>query len=159
MPPKPALDRIDRELLALLAKDGRLANKELAARVGLAPSSAHARVQRLLEEGYVAGFHAELDLVRLGFGLHAMISVQLDQATAIEPYAEVLLALPEVLEIYQVSGTEDLLVHVATRDTDHLRSLVMGALIEGGGVRHVETSIVFRHLRSHDLPGGPSNDD
>ena len=155
MPQKQALDRTDCEILALLTNDGRLSNKELAARVGLAPSSAHARVQRLLEEGYVAGFHAELDTEKLGFGLHAMISIQIDQATAIESFADGLLAFPEVLEVFQVSGKEDLLVHVATQDTDHLRQLVMHRLVgEGGqgGVRHVETSIVFRHLRSHDLP-------
>jgi len=122
--------------------------------VGLAPSSAHARVQRLQAEGYLRGFHAELDTRRLGFGLHAMISIQIDQATAIEGFADELLAVPEVLEVFQVSGTEDLLVHVATRDTDHLRGIVMEELVGRGGVRHVETSIVFRHLRSHSPPLG-----
>ena len=83
-----------------------------------------------------------------------MISMQIDQATAIEGIADDLLDLPEVLDVFQVSGTEDLLVHVATRDTDHLRSIVMGELVGREGVRHVETSIVFRHLRTHGQPLG-----
>jgi len=152
MPPQTTLDRTDCEILALLAKDGRLSNKELAGRIGLAPSSAHARVQRLFEEGFVAGIHAELDTQRLGFGLHAMISIQLDQVSAIQSFADGLLSFPEVLDVFQVSGKEDLLVLVATQDTDHLRNLVMDRLVGEGGVRHVETSIVFRHLRAHDMP-------
>ena len=147
MPQKQALDRTDCEILALLTNDGRLSNKELAARVGLAPSSAHARVQRLLEEGYVAGFHAELDTQRLGFGLHAMISIQLDQATAIESFADGLLALPEVVVLYQLSGADDFVAHVAVRDTEHLRSLTLDAFATRPEVGHIETALIFEVAR------------
>ena len=148
-----ALDRIDLELLALLAQDGRRTNKELAARVGLAPSSCHARLQRLLAERVITGVHAEVSLRRLGLGLQAMISVRLTHQTArLDELTQRLIGRPEVLQLYHVSGSEDLLVHVAVEDTDHLGTLLKDDLFVAEEVRHVETSVIFEHRRSHELP-------
>ncbi len=150
---KSDLDRIDLELTALLLEDARRTNKELAAAVGLAPSSCHARVQRLIAEGAIVGFHAALDLKRLGLGLEAMISVRLVQQTVeLDDLTARLAALPEVLQVYHVSGSEDLLVHVAVQDTDHLGELLKGDLFRPDEVRHVETSVIFEHTRSFELP-------
>lgn len=154
MEANPELDRIDREILALLAKDARTANKELARRVGLAPSTVHARVARLQQSGVLRGFHADVDLELLGYPIQAMVRVQLsEQGAGLGALAKRLLALPEVLELYHVSGSEDLLLRVAARDTRTLRELVVERLLEVGEARHVETSIVFEHLRSDALPG------
>ena len=154
---KTAPDGIDHELLALLQRDARLSNKELAARVGLAPSSCHARVQRLIEEGFLLGFHAELNLERLGLGIQAMIRIQLQQQWgAVEGLRTRLLSQPEVLELYHVSGSEDLLIRVAVRDTRQLQTLILERLLRPDEARHVETSIIFEHDRSLELPVGPS---
>ena len=151
--PNPDLDRIDLQLLDLLTKDARRSNKELAAAVGLATSSCHARVQRLIDSGVVLGFHAELDRKKLGLGLEAMISVRLVQQTAdIDALTERLASRPEVLQVYHVSGSEDLLVHVAVRDTDHLGAALKDRLFSPAEVRHVETSVIFEHVRSAVFP-------
>lgn len=73
------LDRIDRAILAHLQKNARLSNKELAAKVGLAPSSCLARVQRLTKQGVIKGFHAFVDPQALGIGLQALVAVKLKQ--------------------------------------------------------------------------------
>jgi len=153
MPSPAALDRIDLALTALLLEDARRTNKELAARVGLAASSCHARVQRLVAEGVIEGFHAALDLRRLGLGLEAMISVRLVQQTAkLDELVARLANRAEVLQVYHVSGEEDLLVHVAVRDTDHLARLLKENLFAADEVRHVQTSVIFSHRRSFALP-------
>jgi DNA-binding Lrp family transcriptional regulator len=71
-----ALDRIDFAILAALQNDGRLTNKELAGRVGLAPSSCLERVRRLREAGTLRGSHAEVDPAVLGIGLQALLAVR-----------------------------------------------------------------------------------
>ena len=150
------LDRIDLALVGLLTEDARRTNKELAAAVGLAPSSCHARVQRLVSEGVFTGFHAALDLKHLGLVLEAMISVRLVQQTAeLDRLTERLAHRPEVLQVYHVSGSEDLLVHVAVQDTDHLSNLLREDLFTRDEVRHVETSVIFEHTRSFGLPLEP----
>ncbi len=69
------LDRIDVELIRLLRKNARLPNKELAARVGVAPSTALERVRRLREARVLLGFHAEVAPEAVGIGLQAMVAV------------------------------------------------------------------------------------
>ena len=148
------LDRIDRQILALLQKDARMSNKELAAQVGLAPSTCLVRVQRLVEEGAILGFHARIDPAAVGVTLQAMVFVQLAShgGSQIEDFANFLLGQPEVLDLYHVGGSQDLLVHVAVKDTDHLRSVVMDRISARAEVRHIETSIIFDHHRSPVRP-------
>ncbi len=152
LPSRP-LDRIDAEILAHLRKDARLSNKELAGRVGLAPSTCLVRTQRLIEEGVLRGFHADVAPEALGLGLQAMISVRLSghDREAIVAFREHVMALDEVLEVFYVGGSEDFLVRVAVRDTEHLRVLVLDGITADQPVRHIETAILFEHQRKWDL--------
>ncbi len=72
-----ALDRIDLQIVGLLRKNARLSNKEIAAQVGLAPSSCLVRTRQLQQAGVITGFKAEVNPLALGVGLQAMISVRL----------------------------------------------------------------------------------
>jgi DNA-binding Lrp family transcriptional regulator len=151
---KTSLDRIDCEILAALQNNARLSNKELAARVGLAPSSCLARVRRLQEERVLRGFHAEVDLAAFGIGLQALIAVRLRQHSrrVLERFRAHLLSIPEVVSIYHVAGRQDFLVHVAVRDADHLRDMALDKLTTRPEVAHLETSLIFEHLRREAQP-------
>ena len=145
-----ALDRTDREIVAALQQNARLTNKELAARVGLAESSCLERVRRLVNTGVLRGFHAEVDLKALGVGLQALVAVRLSRHTssAVEAFRRSMLALPEATALFHVAGATDFLVHVAVRDSDALRDLVMGAFTSRPEVAHVETSLIYEHVRN-----------
>jgi DNA-binding Lrp family transcriptional regulator len=119
-----ALDRIDHEILAALQKNARLSNKELAAEVGLAPSSCLARVARLIRDGVLRGFHADVDPKALGIGLEALVFVRVvrHQSALMAGLWDHLISLPEVREVYYVAGSHDLVVHVVVRDVEHLRA-------------------------------------
>lgn len=149
-PHEHALDRIDYELVALLQEDARLSNKELAARVGVAASTCHARVQKLIDAGVLRGFHADVDPSAVGVGLQAIVFVQLEShgGSRTEALRDDLLEQSEVLQLFHVGGSQDLLLHVAVRDTEHLRTLVMDRITTRAEVRHIETSILFEHHTS-----------
>ncbi len=144
------LDRIDHQILVHLQKDARVSNKDLAALIGLAPSTCLGRVQRLVEEGVIRGFHADVDPAAVGVLIQALVFVQLEVhgAQATETFRDHMLARPEVVGLYHVGGVQDLLVHVAVRDTDHLREVVMEDIATRPEVRHIETNLVFEHHRS-----------
>jgi len=148
------LDRIDRALIAALQDDVRLSNKELAARVGLAPSSCLERVRRLRAAGVVRGAHAEIAPHALGVELEAMIAVQLRQhaRAEVEAFRAHALSLPEVVAVYHVAGTYDFLVHVATRGASHLRNVALDAFTSRPEVARLETSLIFEATRSWRLP-------
>lgn len=148
------LDRIDCELVAALQKNGRLSNKELAAKAGIAASTCLMRVRRLAEAGVLRSVHAELDAKALGVGLQAVVSVRLQQHSLdlVEAFRAHALALPEVVALYHMAGANDFLVHVAVRDSDHLRDLALTAFTTRPEVAQIETSIIFEHVASHELP-------
>jgi DNA-binding Lrp family transcriptional regulator len=154
---KPAsapLDRIDFEILDALQNDARLSNKELAARVGLAPSSCLLRVRALSERKIVAGVHADVAPEALGIGVQALIAVRLVQTSrdsfrALRAYVA---TLPEVLAVFHVSGAADLQLHVAVRDITHLRDLICDQIATRKEVDRAESSIIYSFTRSPRLP-------
>ncbi len=149
-----ALDRIDCAIVEALQRDARLSNKELAAQVGLAPSSCLERVRRLRERGVLRGFHADVEPVALGIGLEALTAVRLAQhkSESFETFSSYILALDEVIGVYQLAGADDFLIHVVVPDPEHLRALVIDKISSRAEVSHVETSLIFSHQRKPVLP-------
>lgn len=149
-----SLDRIDHEILAALSENARLSNKELAAHVGLAPSSCLERVRRLLRDGVIQGFHARVDPSALGIALEALVFVRMarHQREAMAGVWEHLMELPEVSDLYYVAGSHDLVVHVAVADVEHLRRLVSDQISSHAEIGQLETSLIFKHHRSARLP-------
>lgn len=150
MPEKPSLDRIDRVILAALQRDARITNKELAVHAGLAESSCLERVRRLTRAGVIRGFHAEVDLQAMGVDLQALVSVRLARHTrrAFEAFRRSMLDLEHAVAVFHVAGSNDFLVHVAVRDSDALRELILDRFTSRPEVAHVETSLIYEHARN-----------
>ncbi len=156
--PDPSLiDRIDRGILAYLQNDARISNKELAAKVGLAPSSCLSRVRRLEASGALLGYHAEVDPRVHGVTLEALVAVRLEKhaRAAIAGFERHLSTLAEVRGIFHVAGANDYLVHVAVRDSEHLRDFLLSAFATRPEVAHLETSLIFSHRRNPRFGGVP----
>lgn len=143
------LDGVDLALLRALQRDARLSNKELAAEVGLAPSSTHVRVKRLVRDGWVTGAHATLSDAALGVGLQALIFVRLAQhdRPSVRAFWQSVVELEEVVAAWYVSGDDDIVLHVAVRDNDQLRDLVLDHIPRMGQVGRLRTELVFDHVR------------
>ena len=154
MTDETGLDRIDRAIVAALRKNARTSNKELAAGVGLAPSSCLERVRRLEARGVLRGYHAEVDAAALGVGLQAMVAIRLSRHSRafVDSFREHALGTPEVRVVYHVAGASDFLLHVAVRDAEHLRELVLSAITVRPEVAHVETALIFEQVRNTELP-------
>jgi DNA-binding Lrp family transcriptional regulator len=147
-----ALDDVDRRLLALLEREGRMTNNALAEAVGIAPSTCLARVRLLRESGVIRGFHADIDPAALGRGLRAMVAVRMQPGSRqqLAAFARHIAARPEILDVYFLAGADDFLVHVAVRDTEALRAFVVDQLSARPEVAVTQTSLIFEHM----TPGG-----
>ena len=148
------LDRIDDAILRALQNNGRLSNKELAAKVGLAPSSCLERVRRLQERGVLTGYKACVDLTTLNVGLQAFVAVRLSHHSreAFESFRAHLLTLSEVISVYHTGGENDFLVHVAVRDADHLRDLALDSFTTRDEVARLNTALVYEHIEPGVYP-------
>jgi DNA-binding Lrp family transcriptional regulator len=148
------LDAVDRRLLAELVRDGRIANNRLADRLGVAASTAHARTRQLVQQGVVRGVHADVDLSAVGRPVEALVAVRLrahDRAQ-IDAFSRRVPALPEVVQTFHVSGSEDYLLHVAVASSGVLRDWVLDHLTTDPAVAHTETTLVFEHRRGNAGP-------
>ena len=144
--PEP-LDEIDSTLVRLLQDDARMSNARLADEAGIAASTCLVRVRGLIERGVIRGFHADLDPRALGLGLEALISVNIrvGARAAISSFSEEMRVLPEVVQVFFLGGSEDFIIHVATRDSDHVRQFVVDNLSAHPSVASTRTSLVFDH--------------
>ncbi|QUR67020.1 Lrp/AsnC family transcriptional regulator [Mycobacterium spongiae] len=143
------LAEVDRRILALLHSDARIANNALAEAVGIAPSTCHGRLRRLLDLGVIRGFYADIDPVAVGMPLQAMVSVNLQSNARgnIRSFIQQIRRKRQVMDVYFLAGADDFILHVAARDTDDLRSFVVDNLNADANVAGTQTSLIFEHLR------------
>jgi len=146
-----ALDPVDQRIVALLAEDGRMTNAELAGTLGVAPSTAHARLRSLIERVVITGFHASVDERMLGAGLQAIIGVSLRPSArreSIVEFADRVRALPQVIQVFFLGGDDDFLLHIAVADSSEMREFVLEHLSAQSSVASTRTSIVFDYHRN-----------
>lgn len=145
-----SIDRIDRQILKRLQRDGRLSISQLATDVHLSVSPCLARVRRLEARGYITGYFAQLSPHRLGLALLAYITVQLDRTTAdvFERFAESIQAFDEVMECHMVGGGFDYLVKVRVKDMAAFRKFLGERMSAVRGVQQTHTYFVMEEVKS-----------
>ena len=151
------IDKTDRRILSILQEDGRIANVELAERIGLSPTSIGERLKRLQREGFVEGYGARLNPHRLGLGLLVFVEVLLDKTTSdvFEKFARAVQNAPEVLECHMVAGGFDYLVKVRLPDMTAYRKFLGERLLALPGVKETRTYAVMEEVkRDAPLPVG-----
>ena len=106
------LDRIDRNILAALARDGRLSANELAGKVGLSKTPVQARVRRLEKDGYIRGYSAVIDRERMGEGHVAFVQVKLSdtRSLALAEFNRAVQAVPEIEQCHMMAASFDYLL-------------------------------------------------
>ncbi len=144
---EPALDEVDRLIVEELQLNGRMTNAELAERVGIAASTCVARVRSLVSRRVITGFTAQVDPGVIGMTLQVLVSVSIRSGARqrISEFMEEIRGLPEVMQLFFLGGVEDFIIHLAARDSDHVRDFVMEHLSAHPAVSSTRTSIVFSH--------------
>jgi len=112
------MDRIDRHILEVLQKNGRLTTAELAERVGLSASPCARRLKRLEDEGYIDDYQAILNRDKLGIAMSFFVEIRLNdhQADSIAQFEKELSDMEEVVNAHIVSGGYDYLLEVVSKD-------------------------------------------
>ena len=117
------LDDVGWRLLRLLQEDARLSYKELGRRVGLAPSSVAERIHRMEEAEILLGYHAQINLEKIGLPVMAFIRMN----TAGQNSTRIALLLhdmPEILECYRLTGSEAFIMKVCVSSVKQLEMLI-----------------------------------
>lgn len=138
-------------IVEALQADGRRSNRELARSLGVAPSTTLERVRALRARGVLTGMHADVDLAKLGRPVQGMVTVWLrpQSRQVVEGFRDFVMTLPQTLQVFVTTGSEDLLVHVAVPSTEALRDFVLDSVTRRREVAGVHTEVVFDHRENH----------
>ena len=147
------MDEIDTQIIALLRANGRASFASIGPKVGLSPHGTADRVRRLEQAGVITGYTAEVDPVRVGRSVDALVDVRLLPSTDPDRFEELVAGLPAVTELVFLTGRFDYQVRVACKDAEDLDQTVR-AVRRDGGAAATETRIVMRSARfDQDQPG------
>ncbi|MBW4719109.1 Lrp/AsnC family transcriptional regulator [Saccharothrix obliqua] len=143
------MDELDSAIVAHLQADARLTNRELARRLGVAPSTALERVRLLRERGVIRGYHADIDLAALNRPVEAFVACRVRPLSraVIDNFKAALNSLPEVLASYVCAGDDDFILHVAVPDLERLHEFLIDRLSERREVLGFRSSIIFESTR------------
>jgi Lrp/AsnC family transcriptional regulator, leucine-responsive regulatory protein len=144
------LDRIDLRILKVLQQDGRISNLKLAEQVLLSPAAVLARVQRLTREGYILGYEARLNPLKLGAGMLVFVEVLLDRTTpnVFEQFKAAVQVHPEIMECHMVAGGFDYLLKTRSADMNAYRAFAGSVLWQLPGVRETRTYAVMEEVKN-----------
>jgi len=143
------LDKIDRKLLCLLQKDGRMSNTHLATEVGLSPAASLRRVQRLESSGMIEGYSVRLNAAALGGQQTVYIEITLERqnTTAMEAFERAVAVLPEVQECHVVAADYDYLLRVEVCDSDDYERLRRRAIADLPHVQRMRSVFGLRCVK------------
>ena len=146
-----SLDKIDRQILALLRENARMSNLELAESVNLSPTPCTRRVKQLEDSGVITGYSVTTDPRKLGYQLSVYIAISMDKHTAerFSNFEKKLREFPEVVSCSIVTGrSEDYLIKALVKDMAHYEEFLLHRLNRIEGIAQVHTSFELREVFS-----------
>jgi DNA-binding Lrp family transcriptional regulator len=151
------LDELDTAILRELQADARRTNRDVAAAVGVSPTTALDRTRAMRDRGIIRGARLQVDLAAIGRPVQALIAVRIRPPSRqnIEAFRNWVSELPDTVGVFVTAGAEDFLIHVAVPDNASLYAFVIDKLTERAEIADVRTSVIYEHLRNDRIePAG-----
>ena len=144
------MDEIDKRLLRLLQRDGRMTNVELARQAHLSPPATHERIRRLQQDGVIEGYSVRLNAGKLQRALLIFVEVTLDRTSArvFEDFGAAVRRTPEIMECHMVAGGFDYLIKVRVRDMAAYRHFLGTVLVGLPGIRQTHIYTVMEEVKN-----------
>ncbi|MEI4261727.1 Lrp/AsnC family transcriptional regulator [Roseovarius sp. D0-M9] len=141
-----SLDSLDRRLLAVLQRQGRISNADLAETVNLSASACHRRVQRMESEGYIKGYVALLDPQKMGVSATVFVEITLSAQAdnVLEAFEKAVARVPDVLECHLTAGTADYILKIVAESTEDFARIHRQYLTRLPGVAKMQSSFALR---------------
>lgn len=140
------MDRIDREILALLQSEGRITFTELAARVQLSLSSCQRRVRDLEAAGTIRAYRAVLDAASVGFGFEVVAFATLVRPDVLDEFDAAITEVPEIVEAQRLFGEPDYMIRIVAADREAYQRLYDKVLSRLPGVQSLNSTIVMKEV-------------
>lgn len=147
----PNLDKFDIAILKCLQEDARATNVEIAEKVNLSPSPCLRRIRNLEKSGVIRGYRADIDRKEVGLGLTVFVEFKVAHHTRENSEAQqaALLAIPEIVSCFLISGTADFLAEVVVEDLAAYERLLTETLLTLPNVSDIRSNFAIRSMKTH----------
>jgi len=142
------VDDIDRQVVNALLRDGRASARDVAAETGVAATTVSRRMDRLAESGIIEEYTARVDYEALGYDVTAVFQLSVD-GSGLKTVTERLRGLQNMVAVYEVTGSHDIVAVGKFRDTDGMNAYIK-ELLTDPDVRTAATSVVLNTVREHE---------
>tara|TARA_R110002096_G_scaffold227096_1_gene416411 strand:- start:412 stop:879 length:468 start_codon:yes stop_codon:yes gene_type:complete len=143
------LDEFDRKILEAMQQNGRLTIVQLSDHIGLSTTPCQRRLKRLEDEGYIKGYTAVIDPLKLNYQINVFVSVKLERQAEefLGRFEESISKLPEVMESYLMSGGgRDYMLRVVAKDLMSYERFLVDHLARIPGVANIDTSFSIKQV-------------
>jgi len=141
------IDEVDRQILRMLKNNARISLTKIAKEIGLSVMGVKNRISRLEKAGVITGYSANINYVKLGYDIIAFVGVNVEPKKRMNVIRE-LKKQEEVIELYEVTGTYDIIAKVAIRNMEELRKFLAITMAEIEGITRTYTTII---TNEHDI--------
>ncbi|MDC3401951.1 Lrp/AsnC family transcriptional regulator [Alphaproteobacteria bacterium] len=150
-----SLDKIDLKIISILQSEGRISNVELSNQIGISAPPCLRRVRALEENGYITGYHADVDALKMGFGVtvFAMVGLHSQAEADLQAFEKMVMDWPEVRECHMLNGEIDFILKCVSADLASFQNFLTRELTPAPNVAHVRTSLTIR--QSKNISGVP----
>ncbi|MCA1360904.1 Lrp/AsnC family transcriptional regulator [Bradyrhizobium sp. IC3069] len=142
------MDAIDRKILAILQREGRISATDLAERVGLSLSPCHRRLRALEEAGVITDYRASVEPSKLGLGFAAIVYATLREGSRenVLAFEKALLGVPEIVQAQRLFGEPDYMLHVVSKDLATFQRLYDDSLLALPHVMRLNSTLVMKSV-------------
>jgi Lrp/AsnC family transcriptional regulator for asnA, asnC and gidA len=149
----PKLDKLDRQILKLIADDARIPFLEVARVCNVSGAAIHQRIQKLTTLGILKGSQFVVDPEKIGYETCAYIGLNLKNPESFDQVVEELKRIPEVVECHYTAGNFDMFIKIYALNNHHLLNIIHDRL-QPLGLASSQTLISFHSAINRQLPVG-----
>ncbi|MFC6863207.1 HTH-type transcriptional regulator Lrp [Halomicroarcula sp. GCM10025817] len=142
------VDDIDRQVVNALLRDGRASARDVATETGVAATTVSRRMDELVESGVIEGYTPQVDYGSLGYEVTAVFQLSVE-GTGLRPVTERLRDTPNMIAVYEVTGSHDIVAIGKFEDTASLNAAIKDLLTDDE-IRSASTSVVLNAVREYE---------
>ncbi len=147
------MDKLDKSILSKLQENAKISNLELSEKVGLSPSACLRRVNQLQDSDIINGYHANLNLEKIGFSVLVLVNISLygQSSSMLKEFENAVKKIPQILTCFLVAGESDYLLKIAAKDVNDFGRIHTEYLSSLPNVQKMESVFVLREITNRGL--------
>ena len=147
------IDNIDRKILRMLQQNSKITNSYLSKQIGLSPAPTLERVRKLEKKGIISGYHAQLNLSKIGLGVSTFVLVSLKEHNKknINIFLDKINKVNNVIECHHITGTGDFILKVVSENIASYQKLMLDKVSEIEATDSLQSMVILSTFKDNKV--------